>query len=114
LGSGYLRGFMALRETMFFFEPNRPENSNPSRTAIPDGNLTIRDNHRDLALSAGQLEHFVKTLFIPLHVKVIVLFIGRPGLLGVGSSRLSINKDLCRHHFPLSFRKVLSLWMKIQ
>ena len=76
---------------------------------MPDGNLTVLDNHRDLALSAGQLDHLIKTPFILLHIKVIVLFIGRPGLLGIGSPRLSINKDLCCHHLPLSYPKVLSL-----
>ena len=59
--------------------------SDASRATVAYRNDAAVINHGDFAGAVGELKHLLHVLRLSLHVKVVVLRKGLPGLLGVGS-----------------------------
>ena len=78
--------------------PDEP--SHPSGAAVPHPNLSVLHNNRNPAVAAGEREHLLELGRVFLHIHVLRVPIGRPGLIGIGSTRLSEDNDPLRHDVP--------------
>jgi hypothetical protein len=72
--------------------------SNPSGSSVAEGDLLSIDNHRDPPRAAGELQHLLQPgrIFLDIDINCLA-FVSRPGLVGIGSTRLAVNDDLFRH-----------------
>ena len=59
--------------------------SDASRTTVSHRDDAVVIDHGDLAGAFGEPQHFIHVLRLGLYVDVVMLRIGLPGLLGVGS-----------------------------
>jgi hypothetical protein len=49
-------------------------------------------------------EHFLQLGLVVLHIHILCpVLVGRPGLIGIGSTRLSVDNDFIRHITPPSW-----------
>lgn len=77
--------------------------SHASGTSVADIDLVSLHDYRYLAGALGIFEHLVELCAVRLHIMIrCPVAVGRPGLVGVGSTRLAVDDDLIRHIEPSS------------
>jgi hypothetical protein len=74
---------------------------NTSGPAVSYGNLSIGNNHRNLALAPAVLQHFLHQTGIKLNVVIDMIRIRLTGARGIGSALFSVNNCLA-HVVPLN------------
>ena len=75
---------------------------NASCAPVADRHFSLLINHRHLALAPGALQHFIHLLRVGLHVDVIMIRKGLPGLLGIRSTGFAVNRDARAHNASLN------------
>ena len=73
------------------------ETSDASGAAVADDDLFPLDDNRNLALTARELQHRVQILRGGFNIDISVPAIGLTGLLGIGSSRFSVDANRFSH-----------------
>jgi len=94
----------------FHRSTNSGERDAPLHRSIPhktNRHLVSLDYDRDLCLSAGIGEHFIKLVRVFLYIEIDGHFpIGCPSLLAEGSGVCTINNDLIWHDAIPPFEKI--------
>jgi len=79
------------------FFPVPPEKSYPSGTPVTDGHLSFLDDDGDFPTPPGFYHHLLDQGTILPHVAEIdlkpLVFVGLPGLIGIGSTGFSVDDD---------------------
>ena len=83
-----------------FFRLMHDEPLYPSGTPVPHFDGAVFHDDRDPAGAVGEGKHLLKPGCVFLHIHILRVPVGRPGLIGVGSTRLSVDNDPVRHESP--------------
>lgn len=86
------------------------ELSDPSGTPVPNLDLFSINDHRDLPDSLGIPEHLIEFVVIPFYIDIYSpVLIGRPGLVSIGSTHLTVDDYLMCHklHPPFLLKRAL-------
>ena len=71
---------------------------------MPDGHLFPFYDNGHLFDAAGEFEHLFQVTLVRLDIFVLsIIAICRPGIVGIGSTRLSVYNNLFGHHSALLF-----------